>query len=441
MAMDIDVNLGTNEFGGPIGVAIIMIWSHFHVYYLWACNTYNGGAMLHPDSLSDIIPFFNRMFEYIKEGAAPTLYTTAWYLGFLVFTCILNLIMPGPTIKGLPIAHQGGRQLKYLCNGVWSWWATLATAAALHVSGIFPLTEIVDNLGSFMTVSIITGDVVSVLIYVGGIVTGNAHRMSGNVIYDFFMGSWLNPRIGIIDLKMWSEIRISWALLFLITTSCAIKQGTPTAPMVFILVAHFLYANACQKGEECIPTSFDMLHEKWGWMLIWWNFAGVPFAYTFQSVYIYNKGTEFSHSTFFMAFFYFFLFLCYYIFDTANSQKNRFRMIERGTYIPRKAFPQLPWGTLKNPTYIRTSTGSKLLTSGWYGIARKIHYTADIGMAFSWGAMCGFTNFLPFFYVSFFATFLYHRTKRDFERCAKKYGTDWDKYCNKVPYTWIPYVH
>jgi delta24(24(1))-sterol reductase len=42
----------------------------------------------------------------------------------------------------------------------------------------------------------------------------------------------------------------------------------------------------------------------------------------------------------------------------ANSQKNRFRMMEEGSYMPRPwAQPQLPWGTLVNPTYVQTKQG------------------------------------------------------------------------------------
>lgn len=32
------------------------------------------------------------------------------------------------------------------------------------------------------------------------------------------------------------------------------------------------------KGEECIPQTWDMFHEKWGFLVIFWNFAGVPFV-------------------------------------------------------------------------------------------------------------------------------------------------------------------
>lgn len=44
--------------------------------------------------------------------------------------------------------------------------------------------------------------------------------------------------------------------------------------MAFMLVATALYLNACAKGEEMIPTTIDMIHEKDGFMLTFWNFAG-----------------------------------------------------------------------------------------------------------------------------------------------------------------------
>lgn len=64
-------------------------------------------------------------------------------------------------------------------------------------------------------------------------------------------------------------------------------------------------------------------------------------------------------------------------------------MQQSGTYIPRWTFPQLPWGTLENPTFVKTKNGSLLLTAGWWGYARKIHYTADLVMALSWGLVTG----------------------------------------------------
>lgn len=55
----------------------------------------------------------------------------------------------------------------------------------------------------------------------------------------------------------------------------------------------------------------------------------------------------------------------YWVWDTTNSQKNRFRQQERGTRVFRKSFPQLPWQTVENPKTIDTAAGNKILVDGW----------------------------------------------------------------------------
>lgn len=95
----------------------------------------------------------------------------------------------------------------------------------------------------------IWGDVFSIIIYATAFIFKKTNRISGNVIYDFFMGAQLNPRILNLDLKIWAEIRISWILLFFLTLGAAAKQyeelGYLTGSMWFMILAHFLYANAC----------------------------------------------------------------------------------------------------------------------------------------------------------------------------------------------------
>ena len=257
------------------------------------------------------------------------------------------------------------------------------------------------------------------------------------------MGIHLNPRVGRLDVKMFAEIRVSWILLFLLTVSAAAKQyetlGRVTTSSLIMVLAHFLYANACQKGEECIPQTWDFFYENFGWYLAFWNCAGVAFTYSFQSVYLLRNG-PIDHPWWYSTLVVFVLLFAYYVWDTSQSQKNRFRMQLAGTYVPRRTFPQLPWGTLKNPRYITTKNGSTLLTDGWYRYARKIHYTADIVMALCWGLSCGFQNFLPYYYVCFFTAMITHRYLRDKGKMERKYGDDYRRYCEAVPYVFIPGV-
>mmetsp|Transcript_7903 Transcript_7903/g.11048 ORF Transcript_7903/g.11048 Transcript_7903/m.11048 type:complete len:438 (+) Transcript_7903:46-1359(+) len=433
------------EFGGPLGCLAIMIIAPTIMYYYWICLTFYKGQGQYPTSLDEVKPFFSTMWGHVKEDAFPTIYGGQIYLGFTVFQAILSMIMPGPIIKGLPVPSLGGRQLDYLCNGVSSWYLTLILAFTLHYTGWFPLTELIDNFGPVMTWSIITGNAVTVLTYIGAFLTKTTHRMSGSFLYDLFMGACLNPRIRNLDLKMWSEIRIPWKILFFISLSAAFKErelnGSISPEMLFMVLAHFLYVNACMKGEECIPTTWDIFYEKWGYMLIFWNFSGVPFSYCYSTLYLLNMrlgGQPVTSSAAWLAMVYSLLICGYLVWDTANSQKNKFRMAQKGTFIKRHTFPQLPWSILENPSYIKTEHGNLLLTGGWWGIARKIHYTADLMMALSWGLVSHFDSWIPYFYFCFFLIVLTHRVTRDMERCAAKYGADWERYCKRVPYIFIP---
>ncbi len=100
-------------------------------------------------------------------------------------------------------------------------------------------------------------------------------------------------------------------------------------------------------------------------------------------------------------------------------------------------------GTLpKTASYFQTQHGSKLLTDGWWGWARKLHYTMDLCMALSWGLICGFGSMIPYFYVCFFTAVLTHRVARDQDKMRRKYGdADWRAYTARVPYLFVPYVY
>lgn len=429
------------EFGGPFGGVSLILFSHFIVYYLWIAVTYYGGALIYPHGLEDVGPFFARLAAHVREGATPSASAAGWYLGFVTLQAVLTAFLPGIKVRGLPIPSLGNQRLEYTCNGVAVWYFTLALVALLHFTGLVPLTFLVDNQGPLLSVAVIFADLLALYVFLEARLRGTANRASGNLVYDFFMGINLNPRIGRLDIKMLCEIRISWILLFLLTCSAAVKQyemlGFLPASAAFMVAAHFLYTNACQKGEECIPTTWDVFYENFGWFLAFWNCAGVAFTYSFQSIYLYHHAPVL-HGPAFTTLCFVLLFGAYWVWDTANSQKNRFRMMIEGTYVKRRAFPQLPWGTLHDPAYLTTRAGSKLLVDGWYRYARKIHYTADTVMALSWGLICGFSHFLPYFYFVFFLGMITHRYLRDRKRMQEKYGEDFEAYARRVPYVFIP---
>lgn len=148
--------------------------------------------------------------------------------------------MPGVDQEGLPVPSLKYRALLYHCNALSSFYSSLLLAAGLHLTGLFRLPSLIEHFGPIMTVAIIVSFAVTLLIYVlavGFNYGGEPLRMSGNLVYDIFMGASLNPRLftsGVfalgrkrwegVDLKMFAEVRVPWILLFMIALSGCVKQ-------------------------------------------------------------------------------------------------------------------------------------------------------------------------------------------------------------------------
>ncbi|KAL8692303.1 MAG: hypothetical protein Q9218_002645 [Villophora microphyllina] len=432
------------EFGGTLGVSTMIIVFPMLMYYMWIGATYYDGHLPLPARNQSLMDFLQQLGSLAYEGAFPNAKAWVIYWGFLIFEAACYLYLPGITVQGKPLPHEGGRRLDYYCSGLWSFYTTIAVAATLHLTGIFKLYSVLDEFGPIMSVAIISASLISVIAYISALYRGAQIRMTGRPIYDFWMGAELNPRIfGLLDLKMFSEVRMPWYILFLISSAAAARQyeqfGSVSGEIMFLVVAHFLYANACAKGEECITTTWDMYYEKWGFMLIFWNFAGVPLTYCHATLFLSNHAPSVYHWSrpALIAFYLAYLFV-YWVWDTCNSQKNYFKQEERGTLTKRSAVPQLPWQTVENPHVIKTQAGEAILADGWYGYARKIHYTADMYFALSWALITGFNSPLPWFYPVFFAMMISHRAYRDIKKCEAKYGEAWQEYKRQVPYLFIP---
>jgi Delta24(24(1))-sterol reductase len=432
------------EFGGTPGVTAMMIGFPLLMYYMWIGATYYNGKPPLPQKGESMGHFFRHLGHLAYTGAFPSLKAWAIYWGFFIFEVVCYIVLPGVTVYGKQLSHEGGRQLEYHCSGVYSFWTTVAVATALHTSGLFKLYTWIDEFGPIMSVAIISGFVVSIVAYASALWRGAEHRMTGSPIYDFFMGAELNPRLfGILDFKMFFEVRIPWYILFLTSTSAAVRQyeqyGYVSGEVGFLVMAHFLYANACSKGEHYIPTTWDMYYEKWGFMLIFWNLAGVPLSYCHCTIYLANHAPEtYRWNRAALVVLYAVYLTTYWVWDTSNSQKNYFRQAETGKALHRKAFPVLPWEYVENPRVIRSKSGHTLLADGWYRRARKIQYTCDFVFAMSWALVTGFNSPFPWFYPLFFACMIVHRASRDIQRCRVKYGDAWTEYERTTPYLFVP---
>ena len=252
---------GHFEFGGAWGVIAMMVGFPLLMWYMWIGATYYDGRFPSPAKGESLTDFVKHLGHLVYEGAFPSAKAWAIYWSFFLFEMVCYIYLPGVTTKGKPLPHERGQQLVYYCSGVWSFYTTIAVAATLHGTGIFKLYTLIDEFGPLMSVAIITGYLVSFIAYFSALYRGVEHRMTGSPVYDFFMGAELNPRMfGILDFKMFSEVRLPWYILFLLSCATAARQyeqfGWVSGEVGFLVMAHFLYANACSKGEEYIVTTW-----------------------------------------------------------------------------------------------------------------------------------------------------------------------------------------
>jgi delta24(24(1))-sterol reductase len=250
------------EFGGPWGVTAMMVGFPMLMYYLWICLWFYDGQLVFPTSVEGIKPFLNKMWTHVRDvsfllpppvkrlsdaayshlflqDASPNMYAWKVYSGLIFYELFLAWVMPGYMQEGLPVPSLGYKTLMYNCNALFSVYFTLITAAFLHYYHIFRLTEIIDNYGHIMTVAMIWGFAVSFGTYFWTVARGEQMRMSGNFIYDVFMGAALNPRIGPVDLKMWAEVRIPWVIVFFLAVSGACKQYEQYGAVTPVCIAPF----------------------------------------------------------------------------------------------------------------------------------------------------------------------------------------------------------
>uniref|UniRef100_UPI00398EDC5E delta(14)-sterol reductase TM7SF2 isoform X2 n=1 Tax=Pristiophorus japonicus TaxID=55135 RepID=UPI00398EDC5E len=257
-----------------------------------------------------------------------------------------------------------------------------------------------------------------------------SYRINGNSIYDFFIGHELNPRIGSFDLKYFCELRPGLIGWLVINLAMLMKEselrGSPSLAMILVNSFQLLYVLDALWHEEAVLTTMDIVNDGFGFMLAFGDLTWVPFTYSLQAHFLVSHPQELAVSTAIAIVL--LNALGYFIFRSANSQKNTFR---RNPSDPKVAELET----------IPTATGRQLLVSGWWGLVRHPNYLGDLIMALAWSLPCGLAHILPYFYVIYFTVLLIHREARDEHQCRRKYGSAWNEYCKRVPYRIFPYMY
>jgi Delta14-sterol reductase len=284
---------------------------------------------------------------------------------------------------------------------------------------------------------------------------------TGNIVYDWFIGRELNPRVTLpilnteIDIKSFMELRpgmVGWIILNLAFMAKQYKSYSYiTDSMLIVTISQGLYVLDALYNEPAVLTTIDIITDGFGFMLAFGDLCWVPFVYSLQARYLSVHPIVLGPA--YVVAILAVQFTGYYIFRASNNEKNALR-----------TNPDDP--KIAHLEFMETRSGSRLLTSGWWGTARHINYLGDWLMSWAYclptllagykikesiltpgtrlvstEGMVGAAIPITYFYLLYFAILLIHREMRDEEKCRRKYGKDWDEYCKKVPYRIVPYVY
>ncbi len=401
------------EFFGPtIGPALIMLGLPLTLGILHSFEVFD------PPSLSSLL-----------SPRAPLV-----FLAYMAFQVLLHLVLPGEVVRGV-----APHNLPYKLTGLKNFVVTVV--AAVYFGFFAPpslaidLSYVYDEYIPLMATSVVFSTVLSAYLYRRsfrpGAVLADEGSRTGRAVYEFFLGRELNPRMGTLDLKEFCELYpglIGWVILNL---GMAHKQlqltGAVSPSMILVNLFQAIYVLDSLVFERAILTTMDITTDGFGFMLAFGDLAWVPFSYSLQTRVLVTSSPSLS-TTALLAIIALKL-LGYAAFRGSNSQKDTFR---RNPEDPR----------VRHLRTLATKRGTKLIISGWWGISRHINYFGDWLMGLAWCLPCGLEGgALPYFYVAYFAVLLIHRELRDEESCRKKYGKDYDRYCELVPYRIVPGVY
>ncbi|GLD95750.1 hypothetical protein PINS_up004428 [Pythium insidiosum] len=367
----------------------------------------------------------------------------AWKLiaAFMVTQLVLMRVVPGKTSYG-PVT-PGGNIPEYKSNG----FQCFVLSIALFLTGAFQLKLynggiVYDYLPEIISALNVFSFAFCLFLYIKGAYLWQSSSdagTSGNPIFDFYWGTELYPRVLGWDVKLFTNCRsglMFWAI-GIISYACKQQEiyGSISDSMLVSVGIQLVYVAKFFWWESGYMRSIDIMHDRAGYYLCWGCLVWVPSVYTSQAMFLVKNpihlGTSLSLAIFVAGVF------MVWINYAADRQRQRFREAEGKCLI---------WG--KKPEYIVAkyvtekgeSKTSLLLTCGWWGISRHFHYVPEILASFFWTVPVGFSNAVPYFYVTYLVVLLTDRAFRDDARCEHKYKQDWKKYCERVPALIVPKV-
>ncbi|GER54256.1 delta(14)-sterol reductase [Striga asiatica] len=360
-------------------------------------------------------------------------FTLSWtsvavLLGFFTYLAIVGSVLPGKVVPGATLSD--GTRLHYRCNGLM---LLILLVSLLGIGAWMDLispTAIADRGLELLSMTLAFSLLVSFFLYVAGCrsraqSSSLKPHVTGNIIHDWWFGIQLNPQFIGIDLKFYfvRAGMMGWLLINLSVLAKCIHENTLSQSMILYQIFCVVYIMDYFVYEEYMTSTWDIIAERLGFMLVFGDLVWIPFTFSIQGWWLLNNEVELTTAGIIANCFVFLI--GYMVFRGANKQKHDFKKNPKA----------LIWG--RPPKVV----GGKLLASGYWGIARHSNYLGDLLLALSFSLPCGISSPVPYFYPIYLFILLIWRERRDEARCAQKYKEVWAEYTKLVPWRIFPYVY
>ena len=341
-------------------------------------------------------------------------------LGFVGLLFAGSRLLPGRRVE---LTDTGGAPRTFRLNGLALFLATVAAAAIAQIAGWFSLAVLHTHFVALFVVANLFAFALSGWLYWRG---APPEGSSEGFWLSFYLGRDGNPVWFGMDLKFFSY-RPSLIALALFNLSFAVVQyetyGELTLAMTLYQAFTLLYVFNYFQFEYGMVHTWDIVSERFGWMLVWGNFVLVPFFYCIVGwSLVHAQGDLAPAAAAGLVGLYAFGF---WLFRGANQQKHRFKE-NANTRI---------WG---RPAQ---ALDGRLLVSGFWGIGRHLNYTGEICVYLAIVLTTGFGSWIPYLLPAWLIGLLLHRSWRDERRCRAKYGELWDRYTERARFSMFPFVH
>jgi 7-dehydrocholesterol reductase len=205
-----------------LGALFIIVFVVCWVGTNWVALEYYGGSLR---SVAQAALKQGLVSFTIQHAARPTMRASIGYLTWVIFQAFLYSYLPGKLSYGQ--LTPAGNLLQYTTNGLLAWTITHVAFAVATFTGIIDPAIIAKNWEGLLVAVNIYGLLLAAFCQIKAYVAPSHpqdRKFTGSIIFDYFCGIELNPRIGDWwDFKLFYNGRpgiIAWTLMYGASPSC-----------------------------------------------------------------------------------------------------------------------------------------------------------------------------------------------------------------------------